>query len=155
MSIDQCPDNWPALNRFNVDQWLGVDILHRPEIAHTDIGEVYLRRGSHPEVVERVWDQLGASLPDRCCSIVHGTICLLHDQTSLLLAICMGTEYAIRVPTNVVDHARAQGLVQTCDWTGGGHTNLGEELGSNWFFGQFNKHESAWVELAYKQSLSD
>src|SRR5262245_45618185 len=54
--------------------------------------------GSHPGAVMRVWDELGAALPNGCCQVLYGTPVLLHDESGVVLAVCYGTSYAIRVP---------------------------------------------------------
>ncbi len=147
------PENWPALNYLNVkpddDE---VELFRLPEIPNEHLYEAYWECDSHPGCVERVWDVLGESIPDDCKAIVNGVNCLLHDQSYTLLAVCMGTQYAIRVPRAKVNDAEELGLPRTCDWSGSQDLmDLRQEFGPNWFFGSFLEEEKAWTELAYRE----
>jgi hypothetical protein len=59
----------------------------RPADGHPLLGtpgsvaDVHLRQGSHPDVVQRVWDVLGAALPGPCRCLVLGTPALLDDRS--------------------------------------------------------------------------
>ena len=51
----------------------------------------YWHLGSHPEVGERVWHQLGSALPVDCRCIVFGTPGLAAPRSGILLANAFGT----------------------------------------------------------------
>src|SRR5262245_19224756 len=57
----------------------------------------YLRLGSHPEIVERLWAALGAAFSARARGIVYGNPALVSPRSGVLLAVALGTAYAIRL----------------------------------------------------------
>ena len=147
-------ENWPALKYFNVANWNNVEIHCVKDIPSEHIQEAYWECGSHPEVVERVWDKLGAELNDDSCLLVNGVNCLVHDQSGILLALCMGTEYVLRLADSDLDSAFDAGLKHTFDWGGTGHTNLETEFGPNWLFGGWDATETIWIRNVYSQFAS-
>src|SRR5512145_2078070 len=57
----------------------------------------YSKCGSHPDVVERVWDRLGKCLPENGRCLVYGTPALVHPRAGVVLATCNGTAYCLRI----------------------------------------------------------
>ncbi len=50
-----------------------------PLLAPADrVPQPYLRIGSHPDVVQLLWDQLGPALPEDCRAVVPGSPALVH-----------------------------------------------------------------------------
>ena len=148
------PANHPALNFFSVTDWGNVEIHRLADIPAEHIREAYWECGSHPEIVERVWDALGAELNDNCCLLVHGVNCIVHDQSGVLLAVSMGTQYVVRVTDADLPAAIDAGLKRTCDWGGTDHTNLETEFGPNWLFGGWDATELIWIRNVYSQFSS-
>jgi hypothetical protein len=73
----------------------------------------YLTLGSHPDIVERVWDELGQELsPDARC-VVLGRPALVAPGPGLVLALALGTSYALRVAPGDREAALAEGLRTT------------------------------------------
>ncbi|MCC6487462.1 MAG: hypothetical protein IT364_08170, partial [Candidatus Hydrogenedentes bacterium] len=68
-----------------------------PLAAPNEHPDPYMGAGSHPDIVERVWDVLGASLPRDCRALVYGTPALVHPAVGVVIALAYGTQYAIRV----------------------------------------------------------
>ena len=60
----------------------------------------YWECGAHPDIVERVWDQLGKLLPAECRQVVLGSPPLAHPDSGVLLAVAIGTQYGLRLPTH-------------------------------------------------------
>src|SRR5438309_2072950 len=52
----------------------------------------------HPDAVEWVWNRLGATLPEKGYCLVCGRPALVHPHAGVLLAVCLGTAYCLRVP---------------------------------------------------------
>jgi hypothetical protein len=110
----------------------------------------YFECGSHPDVVKYVWEGLGKSLPEACCCLVYGTPALVHDQSGVVLAVCYGTEYALRVPEQLLPRVLKAGCTPVSTWGGVGEpTDLRTELGPDWLFGCFARGERRWTRAAY------
>ncbi|MGA2033266.1 MAG: hypothetical protein ABSG68_13490, partial [Thermoguttaceae bacterium] len=76
----------------------------------------YWNLGSHPEAVERVWDQLGSTLPEDCRCIVYGTPGLVAPRSGILIAKAFGTAYVLRVPRGIVAEATQAGCETKKTW---------------------------------------
>lgn len=124
----------------------------QPAVAAPDSHPTpYRDLGSHPDIVERVWDVLGADLPTDCRAIVYGTPSLVHPDKGIVLAMAYGTAYVLRVPRELVDSAIRAGLTIERRWSDGTTTNLQEELGFGWLFGGWLDEESEWLLKTYGQ----
>ena len=78
----------------------------RPAFALPDAaGDPYYEQGSHPDVVERLWGEIGTALPTDCRCLVHGTPALVHPTAGVVLAFSMGTGYFVRLPSGSVESA--------------------------------------------------
>src|SRR5262245_33657274 len=104
----------------------------------------YWHCGSHPDVVERVWDQLGKHLPDDCRRVVLGTPALIHPRSGVILAIAIGTQYALRVPNRVVQEGLPDGTRTQNTWSTGAHVDIRQEIGRDWIFGTWASAEEDW-----------
>jgi hypothetical protein len=111
----------------------------------------YWYLGSHPESVERVWDQLGSALPQDCRCIVFGTPGLVAPKSGILLAKAFGTAYILRLPdkTSVAEALQAGARIEMT-WSHGPTTNLQEEYGTDWVFGRWLKQEPRWLSTVYQ-----
>jgi len=108
------------------------------------VRDPFLTCGSHPDIVERVWDQLGDSLSNASRCILCGTPVLVHHDTGLVLAACYGTQYCVRLPAAAMPAALKAGCQTSTRWSNGTITKLSEEFGANWVFGCWAKDEVAW-----------
>jgi hypothetical protein len=136
-----------AAHRLNagVLAYLGRD-GHLPVVAPPEShDDPYLRAGSHPDVVLRVWDEIGGSSPaaERC--LLHGTPGLVHRQSGLVLAVALGTSYAVRLaPAELREALRAGASTEhhytTVDIT----LNLPSTFGDGWVFGGWHRDEPTW-----------
>jgi hypothetical protein len=110
----------------------------------------YMYLGSHPDAVERVWDQLGSILPQDCRCIVFGTPGLIAPRSGIVLAKAFGTAYILRIPRDAVEEAIQAGAETKMTWTTKNVTNLTEEYGDDWIFGKYLKQEPGWLLAGYK-----
>src|SRR5215475_15877074 len=97
-------------------------LLLKPEpiLSWDEHPDPYTQAGSHPDVVERVCDVLGASLPVDCRALVYGTPALVYSREGVVLAVAYGTRYAIRVPDESINEALKVGRRTVQEWSGGG-----------------------------------
>jgi hypothetical protein len=106
--------------------------------------------GCHPDIVERVWDELGKSLPEDCRCLVYGRPALVHPGRGVVIAVCYGTQYCLRIPQDCLPEALDAGATVTTTWSGGGEMNVQEEFGPDWVFGNFSGKERAWLKAVYR-----
>ena len=126
--------------------------IRPPREGHLD----YWECGSHPDVVERVWDQLGKQLPAKCRRVVLGTPALVHPDSGAVLAIAIGTQYGIRLPRRIQKEGLSPDARIQVTWTTGEQMKIQEEIGSDWVFGTWASAEEAWcLETFQEQESSD
>jgi hypothetical protein len=118
--------------------------------APNSIPDPYMNAGSHPDVVERVWDGLGRRLPQNCRCLLYGTPALVHPVSGVVLAVCYGTEYALRIPRDAAAEARRLGARTVTAWTDGGRANIQRDFGRDWIFGAWLAQERAWCLAVYQ-----
>jgi hypothetical protein len=109
----------------------------------------YLRRGSHPDVVARLWDAINPCLPRDCRLIFCGTPALVHPDCGVALGLAIGTQYALRLPPEALDEARRAGALTRTRWSGGDDLDTGRDLGSDWVLGVWLEAELEWCRSAY------
>jgi len=111
----------------------------------------YWECGSHPDIVERLWDQLGKPLPKDCRQVVMGSPALVHPGSGVVLALAIGTQYALRVPGRVLRDGLPAGARTQNTWSGGGQMNIQEEFGADWVFGKWDSSEEAWCLECFQE----
>ena len=109
----------------------------------------YMYLGSHPDIVERIWKEIGAALETECRIIVFGTPTLIQPDSGIILAFALGTSYCLHLPDGLVKTALAAGAPTTTKWAGGRVTDAVKEFGEGWFFGKWLKDEITWCQQAY------
>jgi hypothetical protein len=141
-----CNENQGAL------QYLGRgDKSQQPALAAPDsVPDPYLCQGSHPDIVQRVWDELGAAIPARCRCLIYGTPALIHDRTGIIIAICNGTQYNLRLKDDDYTAAIAKGAKTWTRWSTGEAMDCIVALGPDWIFGGWFKEERQWCRNAYE-----
>lgn len=119
----------------------------RPLVEPPDaVEQPYLWLGSHPDIVEHVWDKLSARLPEGARCIVLGCPALSDPETGVILALALGTSYALRVPSNDHEEALAAGLRSTHTYSAPAKTlDAAETFGQDWLFGSFDGREPDWL----------
>lgn len=126
-----------------------------PELAPYEAGpHSYLGRGSHPDVVTRVWDVLGAALPEDGRRLVFGTPALVHPGRGLVLAMAYGTEYLLCLPPALASLAIERGYKTKQQWSTGDVTDVAEAFGPGWVFGRWLEEEADWIRAAFRTEQS-
>ena len=127
--------------------FVGDDKPPRPDGRARD---PYMEQGSHPDIVERVWDVLGFAVPQECRAQARGTPVLAHPETGRVFAAAHGTAYALWLVPSDYEEATSAGLKTTMTWSGGNSTELGDAAGEGWVWGAFHQREPEWVHHAYQ-----
>jgi len=115
------------------------------------VKDPYLSQGSHPDIVQRVWDEIGAILPKKCRCLIYGTPAIVHDRTGIVIAICNGTQYNLRLTADDLREAIAKGAATQTRWSNGEVMDSLEVLGADWIFGGWYKEEDRWCRNTYNQ----
>lgn len=111
-----------------------------------------LRLGTHPDVVDWLWDGLNAALPIDCRWLVFDGPALVHPGSGVILAAGIGTQYALRLLITDLATAVAGGseLVHAFK-TVGTTLDLPATFGLEWVFGRFDDREPAWLKARYDE----
>jgi hypothetical protein len=121
-----------------------------PCAAPDSFPQPHMELGSHPDIVGRLWDDLGRSLPQDCRCIVYGTPALVAPRSGIILAVAVGTQYGLRLPEGTVAEAVKAGVRMTTKWSDGGEMNIQREFGGDWVFGRWMKNEPDWLLDVYR-----
>lgn len=123
-----------------------------PLLASPDsVTDPYMQQGSHPDIVQRVWDEIGASLPMDCRCLIYGTPALIHPNSGVILAFCNGTQYNLRLIAADFRDAIAKGASTRIKWSNGKEMDSTTDLGDDWIFGAWSKDEIKWYHDSYEQ----
>ena len=107
--------------------------------------------GSHPDIVEYLWESVTERLPADCRAAVCGTPALVAPISGVIFAVALGTEYGLRLPPTEFDLARTAGAeivhhYRTVDVM----LDLAQTFGDDWVFGIFDKREREWCLAALR-----
>jgi hypothetical protein len=107
--------------------------------------------GSHPDIVDRLWDGLNSALPADARYLIAGGAALVHPVSGVVLGAALGTQYALRLPLPARDAAILAGAetvhtFRTVDVT----LDLPATFGPGWVFGTFDPREPGWLASAYE-----
>jgi hypothetical protein len=111
----------------------------------------YYEQGSHPDVVERVWDQIGKALPMDCRCLVYGSPALVHPESGILLAFANGTTYCLQLVASVMEEAIQAGVRTYTKWSSSRDMDTRRDLGPDWIFGGWHATEIRWCQIVYKE----
>lgn len=129
----------------------------RPALERCDAvptNTAYLGSGCHPDVVERLWDQLNPQLPADCRHRVHGLPALVHPG-GLILALGLGTQYAIRLLPSAYAEAAAAGAKSYSAPNVGAGADLRQSHGADWVFGAWLAQETDWCRAVFDAASHD
>jgi len=105
-----------------------------------------LRLGAHPDVVGRLWGALHAALPVDARALVAGGPALLDPASGRILAVALGTQYAIWLPPARYEDAIGAGYATVHEFrTVNRSLDLGHAFGPGWVFGDWNEVEGEWL----------
>jgi hypothetical protein len=118
-----------------------------------DVDRLHL--GTHPDVVDWLWDTLNAALPTDCRWLIFDGPALVHSGSGLILAAGIGTQYALRLLADDIASAVGGGseLVHTFK-TVETTLDLPATFGAEWVFGRFDEREPAWLRARYEGAAS-
>jgi hypothetical protein len=109
----------------------------------------YMDQGCHPDIVSRVWNELGKTLPCDCRGQAKGKPVLAHPDTDRIFALAHGTQYALWLTPEDFSEASEAGAKTLMVWSGGSTTELAESAGPGWIWGRWYPHEPQWLHDAY------
>lgn len=117
----------------------------RPVVASVQtVADPYYRLGTHPDLVERLWDQLTGALPVDCRVALFGSPALIEPHTATVFAFAGGTHtYALRLPTRERDEAIRAGATRVRRYPNGDTLDL-DAFGPAWVFGGWFRDEPKW-----------
>lgn len=122
----------------------------RPLTPWREAQDPYYEAGAHPDVVEFVWDRLGGSLPTTSRCLLFGVPVLVQPDSGIILAVAMGTGYALRVPDEALTNALANGYQVTWDL----RTQVLDAaalFGADWVWGRYNNTEARWMRTLFER----
>ena len=110
----------------------------------------YMHHGSHPEVVARVWETIGASLPVDCRCLLYGFPALLAPSSGVVLAATWAMLYVVRVPYQGLQTALQEGSPYSapCNQSG---LDVQREFGDSWVLGCYSQDEGDWCRAVYEE----
>jgi len=107
--------------------------------------------GAHPDIVERLWDGLNGALPASARALVAGGPALVHPVSGRILAVALGTQYALWLTGSGLAAAQAAGHATAHEFRSVGRTlDLAERFGPGWVFGDWSAEEGAWLAESYR-----
>src|SRR5689334_10452053 len=101
------PENAGVLAYFGRRNERGLPLAALP----SEVADPYLSLGSHPDVVERVWQGLAPG--DDWQLVVLGTPAVVDPEVGAVLAVALGTSYWLRLTPAELAVALADGVAQT------------------------------------------
>jgi hypothetical protein len=106
--------------------------------------------GTHPTVVDRLWEDLNQALPLDARWLVYDGPALVHPDGAILAA-AIGTQYALRLLPPDREAAIAAGAEVVHHFQTVGTTlDLAASFGPDWVFGRFDEREPAWLLASYR-----
>lgn len=128
--------------------------------APTETKDPYLRLGAHPDLLSRMWGELGKTLPESCAWVVLGMPVLSHPHTGVIFAYAGGTSYMLRLAPGDLAAALAAGTPQQHQYPG--VKSLGmppttldlREIGPEWVMGGWRKPEPDWMRNAFDHATA-
>jgi hypothetical protein len=125
----------------------------RPITPKGEAGDPYSEAGAHPEIVERMWDIIGAQLAPGSQCLLYGVPVLVQPDSGIVLAVAMGTGYFVRVPDHEVAFALAEGYQTTWN-VSPSSVDATKSFGPGWVLGRFEDREARWCRMADEQFAS-
>jgi hypothetical protein len=119
------------------------------------IKDPYYSLGTHPEIVGRLWDELGAGL-SRCQWILYGRPVLVHPDSGVVFGWAGGSlTYALRLPDTERHAALRAGAQTVHHYPAYPGLNIAAstldlaDFGPDWIFGGWYEGEELWCLAAF------
>ena len=110
----------------------------------------YETLGTHPDLVQRLWDELTVLLPVDCKWVLMGLPVLAHPESGVVFGFATGTHrYGLRLSQADREAALTGGMREDIP-TGQEQTASVLEIGPEWVFGWWSKDEELWCLSAYE-----
>jgi len=118
------------------------------------VPQPYLNLSTHPDIVERLWDQVAALLPEPCRWVLYHRPVLVHPWNGVVFGFAQGMPtYVLRLPEAERAEALAAGAQTRFDYTvgkGEARTLDLNEIGEEWVLGGWREAEPRWCLAAYE-----
>lgn len=144
MNVDDAPANAGLLRYF------------RNRSKQYDYRDPTRVHGTHPDLVDRLWNELGALLPEDCHAVAYGSPLLVRPSTGIIFAFAGGSHtYAFRLPPDVIKAAMKGGATRVYHYRAYPELKIEAstfdlaDVGDEWVFGDWLKGEDDWVKAAY------
>jgi len=112
---------------------------------HPDQADRY-HLGTHPDIVAHLWDTLAAALDGDARAVLRATPVLVDPASGVVVAVGIGTTYALRLTPEDAAAAIAGGIATVHVFRTVGRTlDLAAEFGPGWVFGARHDDETAWL----------
>lgn len=141
----------PALPDISIPQNERVLAYYSPRLekfpllaAPDSVPQPYLTLGSHPDIVARIWDELGRTLLGGRW-IVSGTPGLVQPDTGVILAFACGTQYCLRLSGAQRAAALQAGAKTLTKWSNGEVLDAQQTFGEDWLFWAWLPQEEQWL----------
>ena len=128
----------------------------RAQASPADITDPYYNLGTHPDIVERLWDDLGGVLPKNCRWVLYGAPVLVHHASGVVFGFAGGSlTYALRLPPAERALAIAAGADTIHHYPAYAELNIAASkldlarFGPEWVFGRWLKGEEDWCRAAF------
>lgn len=114
------------------------------------IEQVYLCVGTHPDIVERLWDTITVELPASCRWVAYHWPVLVHPTTGIIFGFAQGSgAYALRLPPTEREQAIAAGAKRQYYFSTSKVTLDLDHIGDEWVIGLWSTEEPRWCLAAY------
>ena len=111
--------------------------------------------GTHPDLVARLWGELGGVLPADCRVIAYGMPALVRPDSGVIIGVAGGTQmYALRLDAEGFAAARSVGLAVVFRYPAvrnvrPEHIVDATTFGDTWVFGRWHASEPGWLPAGY------
>jgi hypothetical protein len=135
---------------------------HQRQHDPATVNDPYYTLGTHPEIVARLWDELGGILPVSCRWILYGRPVLVHPTSGVVFGYAGGTlTYALRLPPAERDTAIKAGAKTVHEYPAYPDLQIAAstldlaDFGPEWVLGGWLKGEEAWCRAAFDHAGKD
>ena len=112
----------------------------------------WLKLGTHPDLVERLWREITVSLPQACQWVVYGSPALVHREVGVVFGWAGGTHtYGLRLAEPQRAQAIAAGAQTIHRYSNGDCLDVAR-LGEEWVLGNWLNAELQWCLHAYEHA---